>query len=78
MYGNDLNTTIGQEYYKIISYEAMEFVRNVLVLHSEVLPVFLATEFSLCRNMVISLWIDNLLEICLQNINKSFKFYILF
>ena len=50
---------------KIISYEAMKFVRNVLVLHSEVLPVFLATEFSLCRNMVISLWIDNLLEICL-------------
>ena len=38
MYGNDLNTIIGQEYYKIISYEAMKFVRNVLVLHSEVLP----------------------------------------
>ena len=33
MYGNDLNTIIGQDYYKIISYEAMKFVRNVLVLH---------------------------------------------
>ena len=38
MYGNDLNTIIGQEYYKMISYEAMKFVRNVLVLHCKVLP----------------------------------------
>ena len=38
MHGNDLKTIKCHEECKIISYEAMKFVRNVLVLHCKVLP----------------------------------------
>ena len=38
MYENDLKTINCHAECKIISYEAMKFVRNVLVLHCKVLP----------------------------------------
>ena len=39
MHGNDLKTIKCHEECNIISYEAMKFVRNVLVLHCKVLPI---------------------------------------
>ena len=40
MHENDLKTLRCHEECKIISYEAMKFVRNVLVLHCKVLPMY--------------------------------------
>ena len=44
MYGNDFKTNQCHEECKII-YEAMKFVRNVLVLHCKVLPPVLIWDF---------------------------------
>ena len=45
MHGNDLKTIKCHEECKIISYEAMKFVRNVLVLHCKVLPLSIPRQY---------------------------------